>query len=252
MDFYKENLPVSEENSGYGITTDLELLNGAGIFSNREIKNSSHWSLPWSDLMMTMFILFCILYAYKTSNKEVTASPLKPEIIYQEKIRPVPKEDLTGLYEMSRETLRARDFKDVASVELTRDKAVKIILPSDILFDTGQAELKPDALGSLAAVGALLKDKNYAITVAGYTDNIPINTDRFPSNWELSTARACVAAKFLIDESDISPGQIQVVGYADNRPIASNETPEGRCANRRVEIIISKEQFSDNLNPVKG
>ncbi len=250
MDFYKENLPVSEENSDDETTTGFELLDGTGIFSNKEIKNSSHWSVPWSDLMMTMFILFCMLYAYKTSNKEVQASPFKPETVYHEKTRPVPKEDLTGLYEMSRETLRAKDFKDVASVELTRNKAVKIILPSDILFDTGQAELKQDALGSLAAVGALLKDKNYAITVAGYTDNIPINTDRYPSNWELSTARACVAAKFLIEKSDIPPGQIQVVGYADNRPIASNETSEGRCTNRRVEIIISKEQLSDNFNPL--
>jgi chemotaxis protein MotB len=165
-------------------------------------------------------------------------------------VKAAPKEDLSQLYKESRETFRAKNFKDIASVELTDDKAVKIILPSDILFNIGQAEINTAASGSLVAVGELIKDKGYAVTVAGHTDNIPIKSDKFPSNWELSTARACGAANFLIDEMDIPPERIQVIGYAEYRPIASNETPEGRSANRRVEVIISKnhkkKQITDN------
>lgn len=248
MNFFYENPSQPDDDSVNEINIGPEPLSGAGIFLNRDEKKSSHWSIPWSDLMMTMFVLFCVLYAYHTSNiKDVQASPKEPEIKIQEKIIPLPNEDLSRLYEMTRETFKAKDFRDIASVELTKDMAVKIILPGDIFFDTAQAELKTDALDSLRAVGELVKERDFAITVAGYTDNIPIHTDRFPSNWELSTARACVAAKFLIEETDIPPERIQVMGYAENRPVASNETPEGRCANRRVEVIISKDQFSDNL-----
>ena len=225
----------------------LEPLHGAGIFFIRETAKTSQWSVPWSDLMMTMFVLFALLYVYHFANKEVQASSGAPVVKYHEEIKPVQKEILTPHYEITTETLRLEDLKDISSVELTKEKAVKIILPSDVLFDTAEAELKSDAVGSLMAVGQLIQGTDYAVTVAGHTDNIPIHTDRFPSNWELSTARACVAAKFLIDKTDIPPSQIQVIGYAENRPIETNETSEGRSANRRVEVIISKEHISDNL-----
>jgi flagellar motor protein MotB len=238
LDSNKEYLPESEENFNHETTSNFEPINVTDIFSNEETKKSSLWAVQWSDLMMTMFILFCVLYAYpSTKLHEVQAAQ---------------KKDMSQLYEESKETLRARNFHDITSVELTDDKAVKIILPGDILFDIGQAKIKTSASGSLAAVGELLKDKDYAVTIAGHTDNIPIKSDKFPSNWELSTARACEAAEFLIEKMDIPPDRIQVIGYAEYKPIASNETPEGRSANRRVEVIISKnqikEKISDNLN----
>ena len=248
MNPFEENHSLRENSVDNEINSALEPLHGTGIFFNRDIKKSSHWSVPWSDLMMTMFVLFAVLYVYHSSNKEVQASPEKSITGYREEIKPVQTEKLPPFHEISTETLRLEDLKDIDSVELTKEKAVKIILPSDVLFDTAEAELKPDAIGSLKAVGDLIRNTNYAITVAGYTDNIPIHTNKYPSNWELSTARACVAAKFLIDEANIPPAQIQVIGYAENRPIETNETPEGRSANRRVEVIISKDHISDNLN----
>ena len=249
---FEENQTLPENSVDSDINSYLEPLHGAGIFFNRDIKKASHWSIPWSDLMMTMFVLFAVLYVYHTTNKDVLASAGEPGVRVHEVIQPVPvqTEYIRRQYEISMETLRLEDLKDISSVELTKEKAVKIILPGDVLFDTGEAELKSEAIGSLMAVGQLIQDTDYAVTVAGHTDNIPIQTDRFPSNWELSTARACVAAKFLIDKTEIPPSQIQVIGYAENRPIETNETPEGRNANRRVEVIISKEHFSDNLNPV--
>lgn len=234
MNFFGENLSFSGYKPAEGTGMDLETFDVAGIFHNKEIKKNSQWSVQWSDLMMTMFILFCMLYAYPTAKTKVAQDD--------------PKEDISRLYEMSKETLRAKNLNDVASVELTKDRAVKIILPSDIIFDIGQAEIKRASSGSLAAVGELLKDKDYTITVAGHTDNVPINSDKFPSNWELSTARACEAAKFLIEEMNISPDRIQVIGYAEYKPVASNETPEGRCANRRVEVIVSKELMPEKQN----
>ena len=247
---FEENGSLPEDNIDVEVNTYLEPLHGAGIFFNRDTKKSSHWSVPWSDLMMTMFVLFALLYVYHTTNKEVQASSGEQRSYIHEEIQPVEKEKQSPRYRPSTEILRMEDLKDLASIELTEDKVVKIILPGDVLFDTGEAELKPGAISSLMSVGQLIEGTDYAVTVAGHTDNIPIHTDRFPSNWELSTARACVAAKFLIDETDIPPARIQVTGYAENRPIDSNEIPEGRSANRRVEIIISKEHISDNLVPL--
>jgi chemotaxis protein MotB len=247
---FEENQSLPEDSINAEGNAYLESLHNADIFFSRDIKKAFHWSVPWSDLMMTMFILFALLYVYQDSNKEVQASSVKPDIKYREEIKPVRREILTPRYELNTETLRLDDLKDLSDIELTKEKAVKIILPSDVLFDTAEAELKSGAIGSLMAVGQFIQGTDYAVTVAGHTDNIPISTDRFPSNWELSTARACVAAKFLIDEGEILPSQIQVIGYAENRPIETNETAEGRSANRRVEVIISKEHISDNLSPL--
>ena len=232
MNPFEENHSLPEDKINAEENTYLDSLHDAEIFFSRNIKKTSHWSVPWSDLMMTMFILFALLYVYQTSNKEVQASAGKPAINYREEIKPVRTEILSPRY------------------ELTEKQTVKIILPGDVLFDTAEAELKHGAIGSLMAVGQFIQGMDYSVTVAGHTDNIPITTDRFPSNWELSTARACVAAKFLIEEAGILPSQIQVIGYAENRPIETNETPEGRKANRRVEVIISKDQILDNLSPL--
>ena len=248
---FEENNLLPQDSLKAEENTYLESLHGADLFFDREIKKASHWSVPWSDLMMTMFVLFAVLYVYNAAKIEVQSSSGKPNVYFQEVIKPVQSGSIPRHYEVSTETLRVEDIKDISSIELTKEKAIKIILPSDVLFDTGEAELKSGAISSLMAVGQLIQDTDYAVTVAGYTDNIPIQTDMYPSNWELSTARACVAAKFLIDETAIPPSKIQVTGYAENRPIESNETPAGRSANRRVEIIISKEHITDNLKPLK-
>jgi chemotaxis protein MotB len=244
--FSEEKYSLSGESSDNGMAFDTDTSLASGIFLRRGHNKTSDWSVPWSDLMMTMFVLFAVLYAYSALKKEVPEPLKKPEIIFKEVPKPVIKEDISQFYEKSMETIRAEKLEDITSVELIKDKAVKIILPSDVFFDIGKAELKSEAVGSLRAVGELIKETNYTVTVAGHTDAIPINTEMFPSNWELSTARACVAAKFIIEQANIPPGQIQVIGYAEFRPVATNETPEGRTANRRVEVIISKDDISDS------
>lgn len=234
MNFFGESLSFSEHKPADETDMGLESPGGAGIFHIKEIKSNSHWSVPWSDLMMTMFILFCMLYAYPAAKTKA--------------VQTTQKDELSRFYETSKETLKLKNYNDITSVELTKDRTVKIILPGDIFFDIGDAEIKTSASGSLAAVGELIKERGYAITVAGHTDNVPINSAKFPSNWELSTARACEAAKFLIEKMDITPDRLQVIGYAEYRPVASNETPEGRRANRRVEVIVSKEFIPEKQN----
>lgn len=245
MFFPEDNLSASENAVKNNMFTGIRPLDGTGILSGKEHIKSGHWSISWSDLMMTMFIFFVILYAHKISNKDIPIPETEKSVDFHEERTPGPSGEFSRFYEMSRQILRAKDLQDITRIELMEDRIVKIILPGDILFESGNAYLKSGAKKSLKAVAGIIEDTGYTVTIAGHTDSIPINTPEFPSNWDLSTARACEAARYLINESGISSDQIQIIGYAEYKPVASNETPEGRSSNRRVEIIISRENIQE-------
>lgn len=115
------------------------------------------------------------------------------------------------------------------------------------LFDPASAELKPQAEQLARSIGEMLaKYPDYAIMVSGHTDNVPINNWRYPSNWELSTARAVNFMKVLL-ESDIDPSRVSAAGYGEYNPVADNDTPEGRAANRRVEVSIVRNYLTQQL-----
>mgnify|MGYP000440651620 CR=1 FL=1 len=156
------------------------------------------------------------------------------------------------LYQRSRQVLVSEDLKDMASVDLVKDKAVRIILTGDVLFDSGKAALKPEAVESLRKIAGILRETSFAVNVVGHTDDVPISTEEFPSNWELSTMRACVTARFLMDEVAIPPDQVYVTGHAEYQPVRDNTDPESRAANRRVEIIMTKERPYGTLNASPG
>lgn len=111
-----------------------------------------------------------------------------------------------------------------------------------ILFDSGKADIKPEGLEVLGRVGDILKDvQDKDIQVEGHTDNVPISSrlrDKFPSNWELSTARAANVVHFLQEQSGISGTRLAVAGFGEHRPISDNSTPEGREENRRIQIVL--------------
>jgi chemotaxis protein MotB len=119
-----------------------------------------------------------------------------------------------------------------------REGRMLIALPNDVLFDSGKTSLKPEgqaALGQVAQVLASLSDRRFV--VAGHTDNVPIHTQRFPSNWELSTERAVEVVNLLIAKG-MKPELLAAAGHAEFDPVASNDTPEGRAQNRRIEIVL--------------
>lgn len=137
------------------------------------------------------------------------------------------------------------------SEKLTVEKGVnEVIIRFDdvLLFDIGKADIKAGAIPVLNVVGIKLKEyieQGYYIRLEGHTDNIPIRTVQFPSNWELSGARAIGVARFFIEEMDFDPTKLSAEGMGEYRPIAENQTVEGRSMNRRVEIKISKSNMSD-------
>lgn len=125
------------------------------------------------------------------------------------------------------------------------DNYVKIKFTDNVLFDKSKATLKPEAVEILNKLSdQLLKYPNTDIKIEGHTDSDKINTIQFPSNWELSAARAISVAKYYIDEKNFSPERLSAEGFGEYRPIASNATIEGKAQNRRVEIKIMKSESS--------
>ncbi len=151
------------------------------------------------------------------------------------------KEIIARIYDLSRTTLSREKLERFASVDLIPDKAMRIILTGDLLFPLGQAELTDKARQSLAKLLPVIRKTPYMINVVGHTDSVPMHSGRFASNWELSTARASRVARFLIEQGHIPPRQIVVSGYSYFRPVKPNTTAANRRANRRVEIILSRE-----------
>lgn len=310
----------------------------------------THWSIAWSDLMMTMFILFFSLYTYKAAKmgfldpegSEIiggattealqvledtgatlpledltrprprldqsslkrfdpvpvavpptilpTPAPPPPEIIRipgtitvveepppqfatteQDSALPPfpPNEDLAVEEVKKQETPPNNVFEEIfvigqnalrgdlgrfAEIEMVPDKTLRIVLTGDLLFELGQSELTLQAEERLYQITDFLKATPYMINVVGHTDNIPMASQRFPSNWELSVARASTVARFLIDKIGMDPGQFVVSGFSSYRPAVPNTNAANRAKNRRVEIIISKRLpapqriLSTNLN----
>lgn len=117
------------------------------------------------------------------------------------------------------------------------DRGLNFRIENHLLFSSSQANLTDDGRKVLRQLLTSLRDFNGEITIEGHTDSRPIATERFPSNWELSTARATAVLRFLVDEG-LDSEALRAVGYADTRPLKSNDSAEGRAANRRVELVL--------------
>lgn len=121
--------------------------------------------------------------------------------------------------------------------EYTR-KGIQLTLDDQLLYKTGSAELTKEGLDLLLKISAVIKPLKRNIRVEGHTDNVPIKTVVFPSNWELSIARAITVVKVFIHKGDIEPYYLSAVGYGDVKPKTDNDSPHARSKNRRVEIIL--------------
>jgi chemotaxis protein MotB len=146
-------------------------------------------------------------------------------------------ESLSGTYQGLLESLKSEVKSGQVEIEQLRGR-LQVRAVDQILFDSGSAEIKPEGRKVLAKVAAGIKSvTDREIHVEGYTDNVPIHTARFASNWDLSVARAVTVAKFLAG-AGVSEKQLAATGYGEHRPIASNADAAGRQRNRRIEIVL--------------
>jgi len=132
-----------------------------------------------------------------------------------------------------------KDRIDKGEVNLLHTgKGLVLRLPEFLFFDSGQAAVRPEARPLLAKLAGILKLIPNDIVIEGHTDNRPIHTPQFPSNWELSTARAAALVRYFIEEHHLDPARLGAAGYGEYHPVADNLDDKGRQANRRVELII--------------
>jgi chemotaxis protein MotB len=207
--------------------------------------------VTYGDMMGLLLTFFVLLVSYSTVHEEDFNKAMAS---LQGAFGVMPRElSLIQLYEKETETQTQR-FRDVAAkiaeyikvhgiqreikVRYT-DRGLKLTMQNPVLFDTGEAVLKSAAIPVLRDIANLLGElEDNFISIEGHTDNVPIRTAQFPSNLELSAARAISVARFLIDQGRIDPENVSVVGYSENLPVAPNDTPENRMQNRRVEINV--------------
>ena len=118
-------------------------------------------------------------------------------------------------------------------------------------FESGSAELRANSVSTFNRIADLLSEREYRVRIEGHTDDVPIHTARFASNWELSTARATELVRLLIEKHGFAPARLAAAGYAEFHPVAANETEEGRALNRRVDIVILGKESPAVSEPTK-
>lgn len=121
---------------------------------------------------------------------------------------------------------------------ILNERGLLIRMLDATLFDSGKADIREESKYIIDGISDIIKETENNIRIEGHTDNVPINTFKYPSNWELSTARAVNVLKYLVENHDIEPSRFSAVGYGEYHPIDTNETSEGRQNNRRVDIMI--------------
>ncbi|MFA5138032.1 MAG: OmpA family protein [Elusimicrobiota bacterium] len=206
------------------------------------------WSVPLADFMSNLAALFLMLFAFSLDQTVSEGGPSLEESLQelqQEFGGTISAERLAKLTRQKQETDAAQSLKKAiedqglagqAKVEMD-EKRIKLIMTAPVLFDSGIAELKPGAQQVLSAVASSLKGSDGEVVVEGHTDNIPIKSGMYATNWELSLARSFAVVNFLLEQG-MPPARLTATGYGEHRPVADNASREGRSANRRIEISL--------------
>lgn len=192
----------------------------------------NRWIISYADLVTLLLALFLVMFAVNNAKLKSQIiekqTPIKTEIV-QDKIVNMP--------ELQKELLK--EFKNDNSVELLKDTRGLILrLNDNILFGNSETEIQPESHKTLDKIIDILSKNNNLVIIEGHTDSIPIKSDKYSSNWELSTARATSVINYIENAHRINPKRLSAVGYGDNIPIVENTSNSGRLKNRRVDIII--------------
>ena len=192
---------------------------------------------------MKRFVIFFLaaICVMTTAGCAVNFYKGKPEQERKIKELTVQVEDLAQAKTALEDKL-AREIADKQILLEKTSRGLVITMANDILFDSGKAKIKSSAHSALKKIASVLNNTvpDRDVGVEGHTDNVPIKRSGWKSNWELSTARATSVLHYLVDKCGLNPKKLSAIGYGEYRPIASNDTEEGRQKNRRVEVWIQK------------
>jgi chemotaxis protein MotB len=228
--------------------------------------NHERWLVSYADFITLLFAFFVVMFAASQTDKgKVGKLAVAIETAFKDlgifnlpssKVPPIsvgPTQEglptVTALREQSTVSNLAKLQNQLAQQlqhELIRGEvAIKVGREGLVVslreigfFDSGSAEVKLKSEPAVARIAKVLAHGQYQVRIEGHTDNIPIHTQRFDSNWELSTSRATEVAKLFVTRYGFPPESLSVAGYAEFHPVSPNTTPEGRALNRRVDLVV--------------
>lgn len=216
--------------------------------------NTNAWMDTYADTITLLLTFFILLYSFSnTDNKKLKliALAFKDQLVGvtvdTEEIPDIDVEDIdisigennpyNILVDEVTEIINKNGLAEVVKIR-EEDAGVVLQLSDSILFDLGKAEVKSDSIPILDVISTIIPNIENEIMVQGHTDNIPINSANYKSNWELSTARAVNVLKYFIETKGFDPTRFSATGYGEYRPLVDNSTEENRAINRRVDILI--------------
>jgi chemotaxis protein MotB len=231
--------------------------------------NSAGWLTTFNDLVTLLMVFFVLLFTMssidarqmqefqyalqsglgilkegKMVNISVKTTQPVEDMSHIKDVKVSPDERLSGLLSDKLIKSLQADFE----IEITQtSQGIRLSFEDQILFEFGKADINPAGFTMLDQIAKAIKKVPKAVRVEGHTDNIPIQTARFPSNWELSVARAVKVVKYFAEVGNVNPHRLSAVGYGESRPVVANDTASNRVKNRRVEILLITEDKEENV-----
>jgi chemotaxis protein MotB len=226
---------------------------------HEEHENHERWLVSYADFITLLFAFFVVMYSVSSVNQgkyRILSDSLSSSFSHSKPIGelsivnlPIEKSRKIVVKDNQKTKVNARAFLKVANainmakvpngVKITStERGLSIRISDDALFSSGSATINSQIKEFLDLIAGLVKDLPNLIEVEGHTDNQPIRTTAFPSNWDLSTSRANALVRYLTEYHHLQANRFSSTGYAGTRPIETNDTVEGQSANRRVELVI--------------
>lgn len=229
-----------------------------GIYRTRredlenQLNKGALWAVTYGDLMSYLMIFFLMMFSFAVAKTDKSKSRKYEESLNnlqtafggkvdQKRLdRAEAKASENNFEEKMKESMLTNELANLVQMQSTERK-VKLVLSEGVLFTSGHADLKEPAKKVLGPIAAELKKVKNDIIIEGHTDNVPMKSGKYASNWELSMARAYSVLVFM-SEQGIPAKNLAGIGYGENRPIGDNATVEGRAKNRRIEISLMKSE----------
>jgi chemotaxis protein MotB len=229
------------------------LRHGSGGGGEMESAGMMRWLLTYADMITLLLALFIILFSISTISKvklQRLVHDLGGGFNSVDAINNPPngqttsatKDNLQAMQNSLQSYIAANNLQNRVQTKIIQDgkrrELVVTLLSDKQLYDSGRADLKDDTKKILDEVYLQVKSRQNQVRVEGNTDNVPIENGEFPSNWELSAARATGVARYFVEHDGLAPNRISALGYGEYRPKFPNDTEAHRAANRRVDVVI--------------
>lgn len=203
------------------------------------------WTIIYSDMITNLMLFFLMLYGLSRMTGDARSEIMKNmeekfrgkadvEAKAQKVLKNMKEEDAAAKVTSAMEKQGVNEY---TSVEIN-EKQIKITLTIPVLFASGEAVLTSQAKNVLTGVSKAIAAVPNKVIIEGHTDNVPVKSAKYRSNWELSVARAYSVVDYFVSGRGLDPGRFVVAGYGEYRPVADNATPDGRAENRRIEILM--------------